>query len=142
MRRAAMALAGLVCLSVPPPAMAQVVEITRDCFPGFCVESQEPFIVIARDSARGEFRLKVFRTGSTIYVEAGPSPRFPRCGSACRIEEGEGERRALDRREGRVSGRLVGPLAACGEGPTRFVHLYAYLRDTDLAGFTVTRRCG
>lgn len=142
LRAAIWLVAGLLAI----PAAARTIEITRDCFEGFCVESQEPFIVIAREPAKGLYRLKIYRTQSVLYIEAGPAPRFPLCGQTCRIEtvaDGNGlpEARAVNEIFGHLSGRLIGPMAPCGSGPPLLVHLYAYFRDTDPAAFNVVRDC-
>ena len=121
---------------------AQAVDITRSCFPGFCVEAREAFMTIARDPAKGEYRLRMSRTQSIVYLQAGAETAFPHCGVMCTVEEVAGEKRAVQAITGRLVARLIGPLEPCkGDGAAFFVHVFVYNTEASPDWLEVVREC-
>lgn len=116
-------------------------DITRNCFPEFCIESREAFTAFNRQPSRGIYLMKVSRTQTNIYVQVGQEARFPACGALCRVDETGNEKRAVNLHTKQVIGRLVGPLSPCGGGSPYYVHLFAYDLEANLDAFSVVREC-
>lgn len=133
----AAALVGLHYCS--PPAEAQ--DITRSCFPGFCVEAVPAFTVVGRNPARAMYILKVSRTQSTVYLRAGKEPDFPHCSTTCRVEEAEGEKRAIHTMTGQPLARLIGPITPCGGGEAFYVNVFVYNPEANPGWFSIVREC-
>jgi hypothetical protein len=122
-------------------SMAETLEITRSCFPGFCVESRDAFVVVRRDPQKGRYWLKVSRSQSVVYMQTGPDIAFPHCAPHCETATAGTEQHAFQYRTHRLVGRLVAPPGSCGGREAAPVYLYVYNPEADLARFTVTRNC-
>lgn len=129
----------LMLAATPVPLRAE--DITRACFPGFCVESREAFTAFNRHPMRGLYPLKISRTQTHIYLQAGPEPVFPHCGALCRVEPVDGEKRAINTWTNTLVGRLVGPIAPCGGGEAFFVHAFVYSAEASPDWLTILREC-
>ncbi len=137
-----MRLAGALFLLAAASAPAAGDDITRTCFPAFCVEAREAFTAFNRQPGRGLYLLRVSRTQSEIYLQSGPEPVFPHCGAVCRVEEAEGEKRAFNTWTNRLVGRLVGPFEPCGGGGAFFVHVFVYNTEASPDWLEIVRECG
>lgn len=124
-----------------PVAQAEVLDITRACLPGFCVESREAFTVLAQDPARGRYRLLISKTQSVLYLQAGEAPQTPHCGALCVEREEAGERRLFHSHSGRLMGRLVGPFEGCSGASPFHVYAYVYFAEVSLARFSFVHAC-
>lgn len=133
--------AGTALLLFAMPASTSAQDITRSCFPGFCVEAVPAFTVMGRNPTRGMYILKVSRTQSTVYLRAGKEPEFPHCSSTCRVEEGEGEKRAIHTMTGQPLARLIGPLTPCGGGEAFYVNVFVYNPEANPDWFSIVREC-
>lgn len=143
MRRLAGAAFGLTASLFMTEGGFAATEITRACFPGFCVESREAFMVARGPHRRGWHVLRVSRTQSALYLEAGAMPEFPHCQPLCHETREGGEPRAYQPVTNRLVSRLVGPFPACREGePDFFVHLFVYDASASPARFEIVRECG
>ena len=121
---------------------AQAVDITRSCFPGFCVEAREAFMTIARDPAKGAYRLRMSRTQSVVYLQMGLAPPFPHCGATCAVETAGVEKRALQNVTRRLVARLIGPIEPCkGDGGAFFVHVFVYNTEATPDWLEIIREC-
>lgn len=137
MRR--LAASALLMVATALPAGAQ--DISRSCFPGFCVEAMLDFTVQNRVASRGFYALKISRTQSTVYVSPTTSPVFPRCELTCDVRDETGEPRAYHKWTGKLMERLVGPIAPCVSGAPYFVHLYVYNPEANPRWLSIEREC-
>ena len=135
-------LRALFLLGLVLPLPAGALDITRVCFPGFCLESNEAFTVTFRNPAKRDYRLLHSETQSTLYLRAGEELPFPHCDTLCTETQTPTERRSRHNRTGILNGRLLGPFEACDGGKPFFIHLYAYFPAADLRRFRVERVCG
>lgn len=132
--------AAVLLLLLAAPAAARDIEITRSCFPGFCVESRAAFTVIRREAAAGRYRLLLSRDQSVLYIEAGEAPDFPKC-TQCDAEPRVGERIARHTHSGRVMARLIGPFEGCRGAAPFYVHVFVYLPLANPGVVSVERQC-
>jgi hypothetical protein len=132
-------LAATLTSAIHSPAQAQ--DITRACFPGFCVEAREAYMTIARDPAKGEYRLRMSRTQSIVYLKVGTAPPFPHCGATCAVETAGAEKRALQNVTRRLVARLIGPIEPC-KGEAFFVHVFVYNTEANPDWLEIIRECG
>lgn len=122
---------------------AKALEITRSCFPGFCLESREAFTVASGVHRLGWRVIRVSRTQSSVYVQAGVVLDFPHCGDLCEVVTFGSERRAHQHHTRRLVARLIGPIAACRKGePDFFVNIFVYDASASPGWFEVVRNCG
>ena len=129
----------LLMVGATLPAEAQ--DISRSCFPGFCVEAVQDFTVQNRVASRGFYALKISRTQSTMYVSPTIAPAFPRCEATCEVRDDTGEPRAYNKFSGKLMERLVGPFKACAGDVPFFVHLYVYDPEASPGWLRIEREC-
>ena len=140
MARGRMGLAGLIVLAFAAHALARDIEITRSCFPGFCVESRQAFTVLRREPKAGKHRLLLSREQAVLYIETGAAPDFPKC-IACTVEERTGERIARHHHNGRIMARLMGPFEGCRGAAPFYIHVFVYLPLANPGAVSVERNC-
>lgn len=137
MKRAAILAFGLMAAL---PASATNIEITRSCFDGFCLESPEAFMTVAADPVRRHYRVKFSRTQSILYIQTGPTIRFPHCAPHCEVVDSGEERRVFQPHTGRLVGRMIGPIEGCGGGKA-FVYVYVYDAELNPEWVSVVPHC-
>lgn len=138
-----MRIAATLMLLAAMQTSAQAVDITRACYSGFCVEAREAFTTIAREPAKGAYRLRMSRTQSVVYLQAGAETAFPHCGALCAVEDVAGEKRAVQAVTKRLVARLIGPLEPCfGTSEAFFVHVYVYNTEASPDWLEIVRECG
>ncbi|OYU49310.1 MAG: hypothetical protein CFE31_08125 [Rhizobiales bacterium PAR1] len=134
-------LAAPALLMVASALPAEAQDISRSCFPGFCVEAVQDFTVQNRVASRGFYALKISRTQSTVYVSPTTAPAFPRCEATCEVRDETGEPRAYHKWTGKLMERLVGPVEPCVSGAPFFVHLFVYDPEASPGWLRIEREC-